>query len=179
MHARRRGARSCGHPTPMPDVFHEMSSKRLGMTCVVDDDGRLVGVFTDGDLRRLMSRTADVLALTAGEAMTPQPDHDSPRAAGGRGAEDHGNAQDHVGGRRRRRRRRRGRGPSARPLAHADVLMPDVAFRPKPPRIRVSCSSTSTACSPTALSHARRRHRVQGLPHPRRRRDRLGAARRA
>ena len=29
--------------TPMPDVFHEMSSKRLGMTCVVDDDGRLVG----------------------------------------------------------------------------------------------------------------------------------------
>ena len=40
----------------MPDVIHEMSSKRLGMTCVVDDDGRLVGVFTDGDLRRLMTR---------------------------------------------------------------------------------------------------------------------------
>ena len=45
----------------MPDVFHEMSSKRLGMTCVVDDDGRLAGVFTDGDLRRLMMRTPDVL----------------------------------------------------------------------------------------------------------------------
>jgi arabinose-5-phosphate isomerase len=57
----------------MPDVFHEMSSKRLGMTAVVDDDGRLLGVFTDGDLRRLMSRTSDVLALTAGEAMTPKP----------------------------------------------------------------------------------------------------------
>ena len=59
--------------TPMPDVFHEMSSKRLGMTAVVDDQNRLVGVFTDGDLRRLMSRTASVLSLTAGEAMTPNP----------------------------------------------------------------------------------------------------------
>jgi arabinose-5-phosphate isomerase len=59
--------------TPMPDVFHEMSSKRLGMTAVTDADGRLVGVFTDGDLRRLMSRTANVLALTAGEAMTKNP----------------------------------------------------------------------------------------------------------
>jgi arabinose-5-phosphate isomerase len=62
-----------GVATPMPEVIHEMSSKRLGMTCVVDDAGRLVGVFTDGDLRRLMSRTADVLSLTAGEAMTPRP----------------------------------------------------------------------------------------------------------
>jgi arabinose-5-phosphate isomerase len=59
--------------TPMPDVFHEMSSKRLGMTCVVDPEDRLVGVFTDGDLRRLMSRVSNVLALTAGEAMTPRP----------------------------------------------------------------------------------------------------------
>ena len=59
--------------TPMPDVFHEMSSKRLGMTCVVDESRRLIGVFTDGDLRRLMSRTANVLALTAGEVMTPNP----------------------------------------------------------------------------------------------------------
>jgi arabinose-5-phosphate isomerase len=59
--------------TPMPDVFHEMSSKRLGMTCVVDEQDRLVGVFTDGDLRRLMTRVADVLALTAGQVMTPRP----------------------------------------------------------------------------------------------------------
>ena len=59
--------------TPMPDVFHEMSSKRVGMTCVVDPEGRLAGVFTDGDLRRLMSRVSNVLALTAGEAMTPRP----------------------------------------------------------------------------------------------------------
>ncbi len=59
--------------TAMPDVFHEMSSKRLGMTAVTDDAGRLVGVFTDGDLRRLMSRTADVLTLTAGDVMTREP----------------------------------------------------------------------------------------------------------
>jgi arabinose-5-phosphate isomerase len=56
----------------MPDVIHEMSSKRLGMTCVVGADGRLAGVFTDGDLRRLMMTRPPnaVLALTAGEAMT-------------------------------------------------------------------------------------------------------------
>jgi len=59
--------------TLMPDVFHEMSSKRLGMTAVVDDQDTLVGVFTDGDLRRLMSRTSTVLTLTAGEVMTPHP----------------------------------------------------------------------------------------------------------
>jgi len=59
--------------TAMPDVFHEMSSKRLGMTCVVDEDGRLAGIFTDGDLRRLMTRTSNVLTMSAGEAMTPNP----------------------------------------------------------------------------------------------------------
>ena len=59
----------------MPDVIHEMSSKRLGMTCVVDPDGRLAGVFTDGDLRRLMLKRPPnaVLALTAGEVMTANP----------------------------------------------------------------------------------------------------------
>jgi arabinose-5-phosphate isomerase len=60
--------------TVMRDVIHEMSSKRLGMTCVVDHDGRLAGVFTDGDLRRLMlTRPPNAVhALTAGEAMTPR-----------------------------------------------------------------------------------------------------------
>ncbi len=61
--------------TAMPDVIHEMSSKRLGMTCIVDGDGRLAGVFTDGDLRRLMVKRPPnaVLGLTAGEAMTAKP----------------------------------------------------------------------------------------------------------
>lgn len=59
--------------TAMPDVIHEMSSKRLGMACVVDERGQLAGIVTDGDLRRLMTRSSNVLALTAGEAMTPRP----------------------------------------------------------------------------------------------------------
>lgn len=60
--------------TPMVDVFHEMSSKRLGMTCVVHDESRsLAGIFTDGDLRRLMLKNPNVLALTAGQVMTPDP----------------------------------------------------------------------------------------------------------
>ena len=57
----------------MPEVFNEMSSKRLGMTTVVDADGVLVGVFTDGDLRRQMTRTPRVLDLTAGDVMNPNP----------------------------------------------------------------------------------------------------------
>jgi arabinose-5-phosphate isomerase len=59
--------------TPMPDVFHEMSSKRLGMTCVVEPGNRLVGIITDGDLRRAMSRSANVLAMTAADVMTTNP----------------------------------------------------------------------------------------------------------
>ena len=59
--------------TAMIDVFHEMSSKRLGMTCVVDAERRLLGIFTDGDLRRLMQKNPDVLALTVGDVMTPNP----------------------------------------------------------------------------------------------------------
>jgi arabinose-5-phosphate isomerase len=38
--------------TPMSDVIYEMSKKALGMTCVVDGADRLVGIITDGDLRR-------------------------------------------------------------------------------------------------------------------------------
>jgi len=61
--------------TAMPDVIHEMSSKRLGMTAIVDERGRLIGVFTDGDLRRLMLKRPPnaVMAMTAGEVMTPNP----------------------------------------------------------------------------------------------------------
>jgi arabinose-5-phosphate isomerase len=70
----REAAPSVARDTRMPDVIHEMSSKRLGMTCVVDADGRLCGVVTDGDLRRLMmTRPQDLLGLSAGEVMTPNP----------------------------------------------------------------------------------------------------------
>ena len=56
--------------TLMPDVIYEMSSKKLGMTCVVDDERRLLGVITDGDLRRHMSRDRDILSLKAVDVMT-------------------------------------------------------------------------------------------------------------
>jgi arabinose-5-phosphate isomerase len=62
-----------GLGTPMPDVIYEMSRKGLGMTCVVDDQRRLRGVITDGDLRRHMSTTQNLLALTAADTMTPEP----------------------------------------------------------------------------------------------------------
>ncbi|HEY2821277.1 MAG TPA: KpsF/GutQ family sugar-phosphate isomerase [Candidatus Acidoferrum sp.] len=58
----------------MPDVFHEMSAKKLGMTTVLHSDGRLAGIITDGDLRRLMEKQGGAtLALTAGAAMTKNP----------------------------------------------------------------------------------------------------------
>ena len=59
--------------TPMPDVIHEMSSKRLGMTCVADDRGHLIGIVTDGDLRRHLSPTANLFSLRVDEIMTRRP----------------------------------------------------------------------------------------------------------
>jgi arabinose-5-phosphate isomerase len=59
--------------TPMKETIIEMTSKRLGATCVVDDNGKLVGIITDGDLRRLLQRTENVFGLTAGEVMTRNP----------------------------------------------------------------------------------------------------------
>jgi arabinose-5-phosphate isomerase len=58
--------------TKMPDVIYEMSRKGLGVTAVVDD-GRLLGVISDGDLRRLLERQKDILSLTAGDCMTLNP----------------------------------------------------------------------------------------------------------
>jgi arabinose-5-phosphate isomerase len=60
--------------TPMPDVIHEMSAKKLGMTTVLEPDGRLAGILTDGDLRRLMEKhRGATLEMTAGPAMTRNP----------------------------------------------------------------------------------------------------------
>ena len=59
--------------TTMPDVIYEMSRKKLGVTAVVDGE-KLVGVISDGDLRRLLEqRGKDALDLTAGECMTKNP----------------------------------------------------------------------------------------------------------
>ncbi len=59
--------------TRMRDVIYEMSSKKLGMTCVVDGGDALVGIITDGDLRRHMERAEAILDLKAVELMTREP----------------------------------------------------------------------------------------------------------
>ena len=58
--------------TGMREVIDEMSRKRLGMTCVVDGEGRLAGIITDGDLRRHMA-DARVLDHAARDVMTRTP----------------------------------------------------------------------------------------------------------
>ena len=62
-------------PTDMlPDVIYEMSKKGLGMTTVVDDDDRLVGVVSDGDVRRFLQKEGNrALELTAADAMSGDP----------------------------------------------------------------------------------------------------------
>jgi arabinose-5-phosphate isomerase len=60
--------------TKMPDVIYEISKKGLGMTTVVDAEGRLAGILTDGDLRRLMQkRGAATIDLVVGECMNKTP----------------------------------------------------------------------------------------------------------
>lgn len=61
------------HDLPMKDVILEMTRKRLGMTTVVDAAGRLLGVITDGDLRRMHLRPEPIADLTAGEVATREP----------------------------------------------------------------------------------------------------------
>jgi len=57
----------------MPDVIYEISSKGLGMACVVGGDGGLQGIITDGDLRRHMVSATHLLERSAGEIMTTSP----------------------------------------------------------------------------------------------------------
>jgi arabinose-5-phosphate isomerase len=55
------------------DVIFEISSKRLGTTCVVDNDGKLKGIITDGDLRRLLEKTLDIQNIIASDLMSTNP----------------------------------------------------------------------------------------------------------
>lgn len=65
--------------TIMREVIYEMSRKGLGMTCVANERGDLLGIITDGDLRRLMERAGDTLTLTAADVMTRHPATVEPR----------------------------------------------------------------------------------------------------
>lgn len=60
--------------TPITDVIYEISKKGLGHTAVVNDGGRLMGIISDGDLRRCLQREGDrALRLTAADCMTRTP----------------------------------------------------------------------------------------------------------
>ena len=61
------------HDLPLRDAIFEISSKRLGATCVVDDEGKLTGIVTDGDLRRLLQKQSEVAGCTASMVMTRNP----------------------------------------------------------------------------------------------------------
>ncbi|HEV2288614.1 MAG TPA: KpsF/GutQ family sugar-phosphate isomerase [Candidatus Acidoferrales bacterium] len=63
-----------GPQAAIPDVIYEISRKKLGLAVVTDGGGKLLGVVTDGDLRRLMEkRKKEALDLTAAECMTKTP----------------------------------------------------------------------------------------------------------
>jgi arabinose-5-phosphate isomerase len=62
-----------GPDTPFPELMREMSAKGLGASAIVDAQDRVLGIFTDGDLRRLIEKGADLRAVTAREVMHPGP----------------------------------------------------------------------------------------------------------
>ena len=62
-----------GPDTPFTDLMREMSRAGLGASAIVDGEGRVLGVFTDGDLRRLIEKGADLRNLRARDVMHPQP----------------------------------------------------------------------------------------------------------
>lgn len=62
-----------GPGTGFTDMMREMSAKALGATAVVDADGKVLGVFTDGDLRRLVEQGRDLRGLAAADVMTRRP----------------------------------------------------------------------------------------------------------
>ncbi|MGB9612345.1 MAG: CBS domain-containing protein, partial [Bryobacteraceae bacterium] len=66
--------------TSLRDVVIAMTERPLGAACVLDGNGRLAGLITDGDLRRALERHDDIRTLTAAEVMTRHPVTVSPEA---------------------------------------------------------------------------------------------------
>jgi arabinose-5-phosphate isomerase len=55
------------------DVIIEISNKRLGVTAVIDDNNKIIGIITDGDLRRMLAETLDFNSLNASDIMSASP----------------------------------------------------------------------------------------------------------
>ena len=64
---------SVGPDTPFIEMMREMTKKGLGATAIADAQGRVLGIFTDGDLRRLLEQGLDLRGLTARQVMHPNP----------------------------------------------------------------------------------------------------------
>ena len=148
--------------TPMADVIYEMSSKKLGIT-TVQDEGRLRGVISDGDLRRLLEREGGAaLGKTAGEAMNPHPRTIAAERIRRQGAGNPGRAQDHFAGRRRRQRQGRGRPAPARSVGRGADLN---EFSPNRGFGRGISSVTQPAKQPLHLGPGWDRQTAP-IPHP-------------
>lgn len=66
--------------TGFSDMMRVMSGKGLGAAAIVDGDGKVLGIFTDGDLRRLIEKGADMRGMTARDVMHPRPKTIHPEA---------------------------------------------------------------------------------------------------
>ncbi|WP_175958406.1 arabinose 5-phosphate isomerase KdsD [Burkholderia sp. BCC0405] len=64
---------SVGLDATLSDALFQITAKRLGMTAVVDADGKVAGIFTDGDLRRVLARDGDFRTLPITDVMTRNP----------------------------------------------------------------------------------------------------------
>ncbi|WGY68062.1 KpsF/GutQ family sugar-phosphate isomerase [Burkholderia cepacia] len=64
---------SVGLDATLSDALFQITAKRLGMTAVVDAGGKVVGIFTDGDLRRVLARDGDFRTLSITDVMTRDP----------------------------------------------------------------------------------------------------------
>ena len=78
MHVRDLMRSGTAVPRVLPDasftaMLREMTGKGLGFTAIAEADGRVLGIFTDGDLRRLIERAADLRALRASDVMHKAP----------------------------------------------------------------------------------------------------------
>lgn len=67
--------------TLLKDALMEMTRKGLGMTVILETDGKLAGIFTDGDLRRTLDHPIDIHNTTIEQVMTPTARLPAPRCS--------------------------------------------------------------------------------------------------
>ena len=91
-----------GESATMKEALEEMTAKRRGMTTVVDAAGRLVGIVTDGDLRRLQLAGGSLLDRRVADCMSRNPKRIDAEDLAAQGARGDGGAPDHEPGHHRR-----------------------------------------------------------------------------